>query len=354
MTKRTRVRVCAFPDCGEVFTTDGSSRVKYCPQHCGNPQTRTCVFPDCDTPFETTSHNRKYCDTHSNNRIRTYEQKALQFESPREFVELKITSVPEGTRVLIVNDLQRPFQDEATLEPVEKFWDDFSPDIEIYDGDIADFYDISTFDRNPSRRFQLQDELDDTRGWLTHRAERNPKARRLFIKGNHEDRLRRWLWKYGKELAALRALDVDQLLGFDELKIEGLEYMSVVDLLGYRIEHGYKTSASKAYPINVSRYMAIATGSSGLCAHTHHFSMYAWTDARGSHSYIENGCLCLFNLEYAPFPNWQQAFTYGVVAKGKLHLVPVQIYPDGFRAEGEFYPRLKGNRRNGKKKVIVL
>ncbi|KKL23405.1 hypothetical protein LCGC14_2425750, partial [marine sediment metagenome] len=114
---------------------------------------------------------------------------------------------------------------------------------------------------------------------------------------------------------------------------------SVVDFLGYRIEHGYKTSASKAYPVNVSRYMAIATGSSGLCGHTHHFSTYAWTDASGSHSYIENGCLCRFDLEYAPFPNWQQAFCYGVVKNNKVHLVPIQIYPDGFRAEGEFYPR---------------
>ena len=44
-------------------------------------------------------------------------------------------------------------------------------------------------------------------------------------------------------------------------------------------------------------------------------------------------------MEYNPFPNWQQAFTYGIVHNNKVHLMPVQIYPDGFRAEGQFYTR---------------
>ena len=151
-------------------------------------------------------------------------------------------------------------------------------------------------------------------------------------------RVRVW-GKVGKELSGLRSLELESLLDFDKLGMEHMDYGSVVDFLGYRIEHGYKASASKAYPINVSRYMAVATGSSGLCGHSHHLSMYSWTDARGSHSYIENGCLCRFDMEYAAFPNWQQAFTYGVVYNNRVHLVPVQIYDDGFRAEGEFYRR---------------
>jgi len=311
--RRTKHRVCAFEGCNEEFESDNSSR-------------------------------RKYCDVHTSVHIRNKLTEETLFEQPREFRELRIRQAFDGMKIVIVNDLQRPFHDPVTLGAVERFWDDFDPDVEVYNGDILDFYEISAFDKNPSRRFKLQDELDDTTNWLFRRANENPDARRVFIGGNHEDRLRRWLWRYGKELSSLRALDFEALLKFDELEVEYLPYMSVFDFLGYRIEHGYKTSQSKAYPINTSRFMAIATGSSGLCGHTHHFSQYAWTDARGSHSYIENGCLCRFDLEYAAFPNWQQCFTYGVVAGNKVHLVPVQIYADGFRAEGEFYPRVKGGR----------
>jgi hypothetical protein len=336
---RTRLRTCEYPNCTTTFEGDGSSRRRYCTEHTGGVRPRQCEFEGCAETFFSTSPHRRYCDRHLDENLRRRERHDALFETPREFSEVKIRDVPDGTKILIVNDTQRPFHDTKTLAGVERFWNDFAPDIEIYNGDITDFYECSIFDKNPSRRFHLQDELDDTHRWLAGRAEKNPKAQRIFIEGNHEDRLRRWLWRFGKELSALRALDVAELLGFDELKIHGLKYMSVVDFLGYRIEHGYKASQSKAYPINISRYMAIATGSSGLCGHSHHFSMYAWTDASGSHSYVENGCLCRFDLEYAPFPNWQQAFTYGVVAKGKVHLVPVQIYRDGFRAEGEFYPR---------------
>ena len=340
--QRTKERTCKR--CNKTFTSDGSSRRQYCDDHTGGAWESLCEFKDCTETFLSAVHNRKYCDKHIDRRIQTYEKREQLFEEPREFEVRTIRGVPDGARILIVNDTQRPFHDPVTMEAVERFWDDFKPDYEIYNGDISDFYLISSFDKNPSRRFNLQDEMDECRGWLYHRAERNPDARRLFILGNHEDRLRRWLWKYGKELSGLRVLDVQKLLGFEEIRIEGLNYMSVIDFLGYRIEHGYKTSSSKAYPINVSRYMAIAGGSSGLCGHTHRFSMYGWSDSKGSHSYIENGCLSRFDLEYAPFPNWQQAFTFGVVVNGEVHLVPVQIYPKGFRAEGIFYPRVKGRK----------
>jgi len=295
------------------------------------------MFPDLEFTMDTL--RRKAADLDVTFAKSKSEPNSEQFDQPREFRELVIDEAPDGYRAIIVNDLQIPFQDKATVEAVSHFWDDFAPDLEVYNGDIFDFYNISSFDKNPTRRFKLQDELDESFGWMDSRAEANPNARRVFIEGNHEDRLRRFLWKFSSELSNLRALEFEELMHFEELGVENLKYMSVLDFLGYRIEHGYKSSASKAYPVNVSRYMAIATGSSGMCGHTHHFSTYAWTDANGSHSYIENGCLCLFNLEYAPFPNWQQAFTYGVVKNNKVHLVPVQIYPDGFRAEGEFYPR---------------
>jgi len=260
------------------------------------------------------------------------------FDDPREFKTLNIRSAPDGYRVIIINDTQRPFHDKRTLEAVEHFWDDLKPQLEVYNGDIADLYTISDFNKNPSRRFTLADELADTRGWLEARAEANPDARRVFIEGNHEDRLRRWLWK-NAELAGLPELALERLLGLEDVGAEVLPYMSVLDFLGFRIEHGFKTTASKAYPTSVARWMAHATASSGLCGHTHHFGIYSWTDAKGSHSYIENGCLCRKNLEYAPFPNWQSAFTYGIVQRNKVHLFPTQIYEDGFFANGEFYPR---------------
>ena len=303
-----------------------------------------CAYDTCCPLPETRAWNQQYCPAHRCKRKAENERKSLLeaelFDDPREFRTLHIRSAPNGFRILVVNDLQRPFHDRATLRAVEGFWNDFAPDLEVYNGDIADLYTISQFDKNPSRRFRLQDEVLDTKRWLFSRAAANPHARRVWIDGNHEDRMRRYLWKH-PELSGLPDLAVENLLGINEVGADYLPYLSVLDFLGFRIEHGWKASQSgTAYPINVSRFMASKTGSSGLCGHTHRFSVYSWSDSRGSHSYVENGCLCRMALEYAPFPNWQQAFTYGIVSNNKVHLHPVQVYNDGFRANGEFYPRI--------------
>ncbi len=271
-----------------------------------------------------------------------FDREAERFERPRKFEVLKIPEAPDGAKIIVVNDTQIPFQDVATLEAVQHFWDDFAPDLEIYNGDIIDFYSISDFIKDPSRTFKLQDELDEAYQWMFSRAEANPNARRILIQGNHEDRLRRFLAKAGPELSSLTSLEFESLMRLDDLQMETISYRSQVDFLGFLIEHGWKASGGGTpYPINVSRFMASKTGSSGLCGHTHRISLYGWANANGSHSYIENGCLCRMDLEYAPFPNWQQAFSFGVVQNNKVHMNLVQIYPDGFRTEGEWYPRIE-------------
>lgn len=179
---------------------------------------------------------------------------------------------------------------------------------------------VSIFDQNPSRGFHFQDEIDTARAWLYKRAEANPSARRVLIEGNHEDRVRRWLWKKGPELSSLRSLTLEKLLGLEEMKIENLSYGSKVNICGFLSEHGYRSSQSRAFPPHTARLMAVDTGSSGVCGHDHRQGLYRWTDSRGDHSYISSGCLCRTDMEYAPFPNWQHGFTYGVVDRGVLYV----------------------------------
>ena len=304
----------------------------------------TCHYDECHT-WETIAWNSKFCP--DCNCKRKAERKGRLLDSVDDYepvdapVVQSIRGVPDGARIAVLNDTQHPFQDNVTLEAVEKFLRDFQPHYLFFNGDMLDFYSISDFKKDPSRAFGIQDEVDSLFRWYFKMRTDHPKARVIHGDGNHEHRLQRWLWKHN-EIAGLRSLTVPKLLRFDELGFEHLQYRSVIDFLGFRIEHGYLAPGSNsAYPMNVSRAMASKTGSSGLCGHTHRFSVYSWTDSRGTHSYVENGCLCKIGLEYAPFPNWQQAFTYGVVNKGVVHLHPTAIYDTGFHANGEFYPRVK-------------
>lgn len=324
------------PTCASAITVEGR-RAK--------PHDVTCDV--CGATFQTTNPSTKRCQPPAEcarkARADYHRQRDTVpdlFDQPLEFKTLSFKRLPDGFSCIVVNDLHIPFEDQATLACVERFWDTFTPDLEVYAGDIVDCYQLSVFSSNPSRQFSLQDEFNATKAWLRKRVDKNPNARRVFMEGNHEDRLRRWMWKLGPAVSSLNSNTIEEQLALKEMEFEHLTWRSLVRILGCEIQHGYRASRSAAMPQNVAQLMARATNSSGICGHTHRVNAVHWTDTRGSHSYRENGSLCRMDLEYAPFPNWQHAFSYGIVHKNKLHVQTVSILEDGFRAEGQFYPRV--------------
>ena len=113
------------------------------------------------------------------------ESEVKKFDKPRKF-ETRRLKLDNNVKVLVLGDLQIPFQDNPSLSAIGRFAADYMPDLEIYNGDVLDAYSISSFDRNPSRLFNLQRELDMTYRWLRSRVTANPDARRIYIGGNHE------------------------------------------------------------------------------------------------------------------------------------------------------------------------
>lgn len=258
------------------------------------------------------------------------------FSQPRKFETVKIDKVKDGTRLLVLNDTQFPFHDEASLAAVERFMGDFEPDHLILNGDIFDHYELSDFDKNPSRRFSLQDELDVGVRYLRRWEYMTRNAQRYYIEGNHEDRRRRWLWRHGA-VSSLRSLEPEELMETKDRWVH-LPYGSQVDFMGVLIEHGRRVLKHAGA---TARMMLLERGSSGIVGHTHRFAVVSNRDARDNYIYVENGCLCRLDPEYSALPDWHHAFTYGIVYRGRVHLMPVRIWPGGFRAEGRNY------RRNG-------
>ena len=249
------------------------------------------------------------------------------------FQRLKIP-VKAGDRILVIGDAQIPYQDAATFAAIERFTDDFEPNVIIWDGDMFDFYNLSKYDQNPGRASNLQHELDTGAKIMERWAHRHPNAERVLIMGNHEDRIRRFVWEH-HGLASLRALDPDQLLSAGG-SWRVLPYGSQVHINDLVIEHG-DSVRSKA---GMSAWaMFQKRGMSGIMGHTHRFGVISHRNARGQHLYIENGCTCRLDAEYAPNPDWTQAFTYGFVNNGSIHLNPTRVLVDGFRAEARFYKR---------------
>lgn len=242
--------------------------------------------------------------------------------------------VRPGDRLVVVSDMQIPYHDEKTIAAVSRFMDDYDPNVIVADGDILDFYRLSTFTHNPLHPSDVQNEIDIYESIFEPWARRFPRAERVLICGNHEDRLRKYMWE-NPAFASLRSLELENLLSVGGMwKV--LEYGSHVKISDTLIVHGDKVR-QKAGQSAQATFDSL--GMSVIMGHTHRASSGSHRNARGQHVMIENGCLCRLDPEYAALPNWTQAFTVGYVNNGSVHWYIIPILEDGFRAEGRFYRR---------------
>lgn len=102
--------------------------------------------------------------------------------------------------VLIIPDTHRPYHDRRAYnlmiriyqEIVAKFQNIAEFEIVIL-GDYADFYAVSRHGKDPTVLALLQQEIEDVNAGLDELDLLFPFAKKVFIEGNHEDRLSRYL-----------------------------------------------------------------------------------------------------------------------------------------------------------------
>ena len=259
---------------------------------------------------------------------------ALTKPSPQVLV---IRDVAPEERAVYAFDFHVPFHDQRLVSPFLNFLKDFQPHRIFIPGDFYDHYSISRFDRSPTRGLVLTlgNELEDGRILLGQIRKAAPDADVYFEEGNHERRLRDLIWRESA-LESLKELEPQQLYGLSQFNIEWLPFGSYISYLGFMIEHGCIVRARSAYTAWGERQRH---GSSGISGHVHRRGQHSWTDERGSHTWIEAGCMCRLDPEWLPHPDWQQGFVVSTVHHSKLHLTSVAVYPEGFRVEGAFYER---------------
>jgi hypothetical protein len=260
-------------------------------------------------------------------------------EGPQSTGTITSQARPDGARLISLSDTQYPFADEPLVEAVERFMRDWQPDDVLYNGDIQDMYEISDFDKDPKRQFNLTAELDMGRAMLDRHAAIVPKAKKKFIFGNHEDRLRRFIWRHAGAIADL-VKPLEEALELGERGIEFVTYGKHVDYLSFVFTHGNFVSSGSG--MTARRHLA-SYGSSGAHGHTHRLGSISKTDMNGrTHTFYEQGCLCRVDLEYnRGVADWQQGFLIGEVQGGALHPQLIHVIDSrgqkGFVAAGNYY-----------------
>jgi len=205
---------------------------------------------------------------------------------------------------VVLSDIHIPYHDRDALSIALAYTKDIAPDTIVLNGDIVDFYAVSRFQKDPMRIDTLQSEIDETRALLTLLRDDHPKADIIYVMGNHEIRLEKFLIERASALTSLRCLSLDDLFGFSS---NDIQFSDTSTMLGnLEVTHG---EYARKNPGSSVRGHFDKSASSVLIGHVHKLNTSRYTNNWGVHTIIENGCLCGLSPEYSRKNNWQQGFS---------------------------------------------
>lgn len=246
-----------------------------------------------------------------------------------------IINPTEGYKVAFPTDEHYPFQDEAARHIALQITRDFSPDLLVCGSDAIDFYSISKFDKDPKRAFNLQTEIDSWRSGMRDWISAAPDARRFFIPGNHEDRLRRYIWRH-PEMAGLEVLSLNNLLGFRYLNIEceerviGENYgQSELEIGPLVIKHGTVIRKHSAYTARGEMEKEFYQVPTLFTGHTHRGGVHYANTRNGVVRAFECFCLCDTDPSYVNSPNWQQGLVLATIYGTLIQVEAIPFFNDG-------------------------
>lgn len=229
-----------------------------------------------------------------------------------------MASKPE--RWIVLPDVHLPYEDKATVRALEAYMSDHQWAGWIQLGDLIDFNEISHFEAGNNRLDKvgaIKKSYSVTADFLDrHRKLIGPKAKMVYIEGNHEDRITRYL---DKNPEGVGSLEVPSSLRLKERGIQWVPFWSKGEV--YRkgnayFAHGRPTGGNHA------KKMLELYGVPIYYGHLHDMQVYSkatW----GNNKTLEAaslGCLCRYDQTYLQGgpTNWMQGF-------GVFH-----FWPDGF------------------------
>jgi predicted phosphodiesterase len=238
-------------------------------------------------------------------------------------------------RILALFDTHVPFNIQLT--PVWEFAQDFKPTLVILGGDMHDWGAVSMWVADQSRVLdggtiaQNYEELQQTVLAPVRRA--CPKAKQVYLTGNHED----WLRKAVEANASFR--------GLVELSMHLPEYVDIIPMnQAYHVNrnlcylHGLYTTKYHAFQTVHAVHKTVLYG------HTHDVQRYtdiSPVDVDQFYTGASCGCLCTLNPSYMKNkPNrWVNGFNYAYVDTQTLKFSETQVYiiRNKFWANGRRY-----------------
>ena len=206
----------------------------------------------------------------------------------------------EYRKPLILSDLHIPYHHLPAIDVTLDHAFGRGVDSIYINGDLIDFAKISRWEKDP-HTIGVQVEIDQVRDFLEGLA---GLGLPIFYKlGNHEERWNAYLIREAPELYDLDALQMESVLGLDDLGIEliGGKQKAVFGK-HLNVLHGHEFGHSMFSPVNPARGLFLRAKTNVIAGHNHQTSSHHENDLKGKPTAtFSTGCLCDLQPDYRPF-----------------------------------------------------
>ena len=238
--------------------------------------------------------------------------------------DYKSKTISGDQRIAFLTDMHVPFHSRGAIDLAVAILKDFKPTVVIVGSDGLDFYGLSGWDKSPDRKGNLQQDINIWKG-LTREIQEEIKGEYIAIPGNHEDRLRRWLWTH-HDIASLSVLQLKSVLGLDDMGIDLCDEIIFDNTLV--IKHGSIVRKNAGYSATAElereRYSL-----STLTGHTHRGALVSIKTRFDTIQGAEGFCLCNLTPEYVVNPDWQNGTVLTTVINGRTNFELVPFHSRG-------------------------
>jgi predicted phosphodiesterase len=249
---------------------------------------------------------------------------------------------------VVLSDMQIPYHDKRAVRNVLAFVKATKPDELLCVGDEIDSPQPSRWNKGVAGEYEatLQRDVDLTRETMAaFRKALRPGAPFIVHRSNHGDRVETYIRRYAPALASLRALKIEDLLGYTELDIEFRRQPGPV-APGWLMMHGDESGLNRS-PGGTALGLARKTGQSVVCGHTHRLGIQPETvgvngKTRTVIGFEVGNLMDMRQAHYLGYgaSNWQTGFGLLYVDGRNVTPVAVPIHADGsFTVEGKVWGR---------------
>lgn len=216
----------------------------------------------------------------------------------------------------IISDIHIPYHDEVAVRAAIDHLADAGIKGLVINGDLADFYAISRFTKDPTQR-DFTGELEACREFIGHLRQTFPKIPIAYACGNHEERWQHFIWQHAPELSKDRMMSLQQWLHLDKHDIKLIEEQRPILCGKLPVLHGHQLHRGFAPPVNPARGAFMKTQSTCLVGHHHQTSVHASSNMWHKETTTWSvGCLSYLSPEYSRVNNYNHGFAMVTVHAG--------------------------------------